>query len=222
MPSLIEVVEKNADKFKDLGIDKVIAACKELGMNVIANPEKEPEYLPKSRFDEVNSVKNELKKQVAELTVELGKLKEAAGGDEKLKAKITELEKEIALSGEKAKQALAKAAAKVAAVQVKAIDPDDLLKFIDFSKVTVNVDDTVTGLDEQVKELAKTKTYLFDVKKADVGGSTNPPGGAGSSFEGINPWKKDSFNLTKQGEIVMKDPAKAAKLMQEAGVKVTI
>jgi len=222
MPSLTEVVTKNVDKFKDLGVDKVIAICKELGLNVIANPEKEPEYLPKSRFDEVTGVKNELKKQVAELTVELGKLKEAAGSDEKLKAKITELEKEIAQSGERAKQVLAKASAKVAAIQAKAVDPDDLLKFVDFGKVIVNADDTVTGIDEQVKELVKTKAYLFDVKKADVGGGTNPPGGAGSSFDGINPWKKDSFNLTKQGEIITKDPAKAAKLMQEAGVKVTI
>jgi hypothetical protein len=35
----------------------------------------------------------------------------------------------------------------------------------------------------------------------------------------VNPWKKETFNLTLQGQIVKSDPEKAARLKAEAGIK---
>lgn len=35
----------------------------------------------------------------------------------------------------------------------------------------------------------------------------------------VNPWKRETFNLTLQGQIVKSDPEKAARLKAEAGIK---
>ena len=39
-------------------------------------------------------------------------------------------------------------------------------------------------------------------------------------FKGANPWKPETFNLTKQGEIYRKDPELARRLAAEAGVRI--
>ena len=76
------------------------------------------------------------------------------------------------------------------------------------------IDKLCALMDDILKPLREDKTYshLF----AEKGGAYTPKGGSGSSD--VNPWAKDTFNLTKQGEIYKKDPAKAKVLMQEAGI----
>ena len=43
-------------------------------------------------------------------------------------------------------------------------------------------------------------------------------GGNASAFGEPNPWKRESFNLTRQGEIARKDPARARQLRQAANL----
>lgn len=51
-------------------------------------------------------------------------------------------------------------------------------------------------------------------------GTGNPQtGSAGGSYDGVNPWKKDTRNSTRQLEIEAKDPALATQLKKEAGVQ---
>ncbi|MFC5468419.1 DUF4355 domain-containing protein [Cohnella suwonensis] len=49
----------------------------------------------------------------------------------------------------------------------------------------------------------------------------NPPGGGGGGKGGgqINPWKKETFNLTEQGRIIRENPELAKQLKAAAGVK---
>ena len=81
-------------------------------------------------------------------------------------------------------------------------------------KFTFDKDGKPVGVDDILKPLREDKTYshLF----AEKGGAYTPKGGSGSSD--VNPWAKETFNLTKQGEIYKNDPAKAKVLMQEAGM----
>lgn len=50
--------------------------------------------------------------------------------------------------------------------------------------------------------------------------STNQVTGSGGSGKGssalVNPWKKETFNLTLQGKIYQEDPALAKRLQEEA------
>lgn len=55
----------------------------------------------------------------------------------------------------------------------------------------------------------------------ESGRGTGSPitGKSGGDYDGVNPWKKDTRNSTRQLEIHAKDPALAAQLMKEAGVQ---
>lgn len=59
----------------------------------------------------------------------------------------------------------------------------------------------------------KGKPYL--AKPSGPGGNGN--NGRGGTAE-VNPWAKDTFNLTKQGEIARTDPAKTQRFKAAAGV----
>ena len=63
-------------------------------------------------------------------------------------------------------------------------------------------------------ELQQTKPYLWP--------SSNLPnmGKGGPGQTGSNPWSKDSWNMTKQGQIVRENPEKAKQLAAQAGTTV--
>ena len=42
-----------------------------------------------------------------------------------------------------------------------------------------------------------------------------------TTYQGVNPWKKETFNLTEQGQIYKRDPALAERLAKEAGKKLS-
>ena len=101
------------------------------------------------------------------------------------------------------------------AVKAGVTDTDYLIyKQGGIDKFTFDKDGKPVGVDDILKPLREDKTYshLF----AEKGGAYTPKGGSGSSD--VNPWAKETFNLTKQGEIYKNDPAKAKVLMQEAGI----
>lgn len=53
-----------------------------------------------------------------------------------------------------------------------------------------------------------------EAKFKDSGRSPNPGGGGGSGQ--INPWKKDTFNLTEQGRLLRENPELAKQMMAQA------
>jgi len=70
-------------------------------------------------------------------------------------------------------------------------------------------------LDEWVEGLVTEAPHLF-AENSGGGASGNGSGGAGG---GENPWKRETFNLTKQGQVVRGDPARARTLMAAAGAR---
>lgn len=71
-------------------------------------------------------------------------------------------------------------------------------------------------LDEWVQTLVADAPHLFEGNSGG-GASGNGSGGVGNIE---NPWKRETRNITKQGEIFRKDPAKARALAAAAGVKI--
>jgi len=74
---------------------------------------------------------------------------------------------------------------------------------------------TVDGqpAEKAVAQLLKDKPFL--ARPMTGGGSP----AAGASAGGVNPWKKESLNLTEQARLLRADPATAARLKAEAGLK---
>jgi hypothetical protein len=163
---------------------KVETVIKEKGLNLILDNKEKPEYIPKSRFDEVIGSKNELKTQVTEISSQLEALKKSAKGNEELTNQINELQKKNGDWEGKYKDTLVSSAIKVEAMKFKAKDPADVIAFLDKSKLEISEDGTIKGLDEQLKKLQESKPYLFGEAAIPPagGGGANPPG-SGSKTE---------------------------------------
>ena len=126
-------------------------------------------FIPKSRFNEINEENKSLKKSFAERDQQLEDLKKSSGDNAALQQQISDLQKlnadqqksheaelnqlkldnavEIALSGAKAKNGKA----------VKAM--------LDMSKVKMGEDGKLSGFDEQIEALKKSDGYMFDVQQ---------------------------------------------------------
>ena len=73
--------------------------------------------------------------------------------------------------------------------------------------------DTYLSPQEWAKELVQSAPHLF---VSSVGGGAN--GSGTGKVSGDNPWLKENFNLTKQGQIMKDDPSLAKRLSGEAGI----
>jgi hypothetical protein len=74
---------------------------------------------------------------------------------------------------------------------------------------------TPMTLEEWADAQVQEAPHLFE---SNAGGGA-PGSGSGGVVFSDNPWKQESFNLTKQGQIMKKDPALARALMTAAGTK---
>ena len=188
--------------------------------SVIGDINKElPKYfIPKDKYNEVAEAKKKLETDIQERDKQLEQLKNAAGNSEELKAQIEQLQAENQKAAEEWQAKVAQMqldfAIEKALTAAKAKNAKAVKALLDLEKVKLD-GEQLLGLDDQLKELQKSDAYLFG-DPGKVGSGTNPPGaGTGEA----NPWKKDSWNLTMQGKILMEDPAKATRMKAEAGIK---
>jgi len=76
------------------------------------------------------------------------------------------------------------------------------------------------GANDFVVGLVKTAPHLFgETKGSDAKGS---PQGHSGGASGVNPWAKETFNLTDQGTILKADPRRAQALAAKAGKTIKI
>lgn len=174
-------------------------------------------FIPKARFDQVNGEKNEFKEQLSDRDNQLTELKKQVKDNQELTEKITELQEQNKKTAEDYEQklteqrfdfALDKALAKAGAKSTKAVKA-----LLDLEKVKLDGENLI-GLEDQVKMVQEEHDYLFGGtelkgRTPNKTGETPPPAD--------NPWKKESLNLTKQGQILREDPELAERLQKAAG-----
>lgn len=174
-------------------------------------------YVTKARFDEVNNENKTLKTTVADRDKQLETLKAAAGDNEALQKQIKDLQdtnKAEKKRHEDEMKDLRLTNAIKLAVAGKVHDEDLAAGLFDRTKLVLSDDGKVSGLEEQLKEIQKTKAFLF---KGSQGGY-QPAGGGGAAI--TNPFAKETFNLTEQGKMFRENPEQARALATAAGVKI--
>ena len=149
---------------------------------VIADIGKElPKYfIPKDKYNEVSEAKKKLETDIQERDKQLEQLKNAAGNSEELKAQIEQLQAENQKAAEEWQAKMAQMqldfALERALATAKAKNPKAVKALLDMDKVKLD-GDQLLGIDEQLKALKESDSYLFG-EPGKVGGGTNPPGGA--------------------------------------------
>ena len=174
-------------------------------------------YVPKTRFNEVNEKSKLFEKQVSERDSQLKDLKKNVGDNEALKAQIEQLQKtnkEQKDASEKAMHDLRMNTAIKLAIGDKAQDSEIVAGLIDKDKIILSEDGKVTGLNEQLANLQKDKAFLF---KAVEPPNYTPNGGGSPQIK--NPFAKETFNLTAQGQMLKTNPEQARALASAAGIK---
>jgi predicted RNase H-like nuclease (RuvC/YqgF family) len=182
------------------------------------NKELPKHFIPKDKYNEVAEAKKKLETDIQERDNQLEQLKNAAGNSEELKAQIEQLQADNKKASEEWQAKFAKMqldfAIEKALTAAKAKNAKAVKALLDMEKVKLD-GDKLLGLEDQLKTIQQSDPYLFG-DSGKVGSGTNPPG-AGTGE--VNPWRKDSWNLTQQGKILMEDPAKATRMKAEAGIK---
>lgn len=175
-----ELLEK---LFKGEGsVDEVLA--------VIENEKKD--MVPRSRLNDKNDEIKDLKAEIDNRDKQIDNLQKAVKGNEDLEKQLNDLKDANSKWESKYQESQINTAIKLAAKDAK--DPADVLAFINKGGLALKEDGTVEGLDEALKTLRETKSYLFDVKEEPKlsgrqpnlsGGSAEPKGVTKEQFNNM-------------------------------------
>ena len=187
------------EEFLKLGIDEETAKKCEA-----ASQEELKGFIPKARFDEVNTAKNTAEALVKERDNLLEALKNSTGDVEEMKKQIETLQADNKAKDEahaaEIKQLKVDNALDIALGNAKAknkIAVKALLK--DMDKAELDADGTIKGLAEQIEALQKSDSYLFDgkeTKKTQVKGAAPGESGNEEGDKGVDTSKMTYSELT--------------------------
>lgn len=156
-------------------------------------------------------------KELKTATDTIAELKKENGSNEELQKKIGDYETEIANLKKSAEDTAKTYALKEQLTKSGVLDPDYLIyKHGGIEKFTFDKENHPVGVEDAIKPYKEDKAmaHLFKQEK--------PPykpknGGAGGN---VNPFAKETFNLTKQGELLKSNPEQARAMAAEAGVTI--
>lgn len=158
------------EQFIALGLTEDLAA-----KVAAASQEELKTYIPKARFDEVNDTKKKLETDLKDRDGQLEELKKTAGAGEDLKKQIETLQADNKKKDDdyqaQLKELTLTNAIKVA-VAGKVHDEGIVAGLFDKSKLVID-GDKVVGLEEQIKSIKESKSFLF---KEDTQQKTPPAG----------------------------------------------
>jgi hypothetical protein len=185
-------------------------------------------YVPQKQYDEVVLERDGLATTLGERDEQLAALQEAADNSEEIETLRADLAAAIEKNENDNKTAAENLAAykkdnavNFALANAGAKNPKAVIALLDLSKVSLDGENLI-GFVDQLEALKTSDSYLFDtvpnllgyVSKGSSSGYT--PG----SEPKDNPFKKETWNLTKQGELLRDNPELYKKLAAAAGVAV--
>lgn len=168
-------------------------------------------FIPKSRFNEVNEAKKELEKQILDRDKQLKDLSTKAQGNEELTKQIKDLQDLNKQTKDDYENKIASIkfdyALEGALTSAKCKNNKALKALLNLDEVKYQ-DGKLEGLESQIENLQKEASYLFDVEVNPGGKGFNPGGDPGFK----NPFSKEHFNLTEQAKLLKENPTLANRL----------
>lgn len=203
MDWLKEVLEKAEVKDGKLDVDAVMRAVSA----------EFPKYaVPKEDF---NAKVRELK--TANDTI--ADLKKANGDNEELQTKIGEYETEIENLKKSVENTAKTYALREQLSKAGVLDPDYLIyKAGGVEKFTFDKENHPVGVEEAVKPYRENAAMAHLFKQESRKPPYEPQNGGASG--NVNPFAKETYNLTKQGELLKSNPEQARAMATAAGVTI--
>lgn len=178
-------------------------------------------YIPKARFDEVNTQLTNANAQIQERDTQIAGLKKFEGDNAALQKKITDLEAANKTKADEMQAALLKER-KTSAMKFqltgKVHDMDMVLGQIDLEKVGFDKEGNLTGFEDQLKPLKESKKFLFveeTPKPNPLAGmkifGNEPPNGGGPNDDKNNTPEAFGKALAQRRLAAQKQAAEAQK-----------
>ena len=154
-------------------------------------------YVPHARFDEVVNQRDSANSSIKDYQAQIEELGKQVEAGSKAETTVNDLKTKLAAQTELAKRATIET--RLHTLVKDSIAPvTDLLGFMDIEKILVNEDGTVSGLEEQLKSVRESRSYLFksteevgeDDSNSQVGAGTGNPGNPGRLGAGPKPPKE--------------------------------
>jgi hypothetical protein len=187
-------------------------------------------FIPKDRFNTVNTENQQLKASLTERDGQLEALKTVTGGVDKLKQQIADLqtanvqkEKEYAAELKHVKR---EALDERLLTEAKAINPIAVKPFL--SAIDAGVDDEgyMALRKQHIEALTKADSTKFLFSAADVAGAKLAGLKPGESGDGgiipgglTNPFAKDTYDEAAQIKLFRENPELAKAMAKQAGIK---
>jgi hypothetical protein len=161
-------------------------------------------YIPKHRFDEINSELKQVKDSVKERDGQLETLKKSTGDVEGMKKQIEELQTENKTKEEthasEIKALRVETALTNALTGAKAKNAKAVKALLALDTVELDENGGIKGLDDQLKALKEKETYLFESEQ---------PASAAPQFKGVVPAAGKDRNNQTGGAKSLADAVKA-------------
>lgn len=186
--SIDDVMTAHADAFGEGDTTKdsfasISDKLKGLGYDVLINQRDKAEFVPASRLSEVVGQRETFKAQAEQAIIELNKLKSQSGISEEAQKQINGLitQNENLLN----QLQEANVQLEIMSSAADAINPKDIIPFIDMTKIKKDKDgNVVSGIKEEVDRVRAEKPYLFNKHTDDNAGSKGGFDGSGGSGGG--------------------------------------
>ncbi len=162
---------------------------------------------------------NDKLEELKTANITISDLKKENGDNAELQKKVGEYETEIKNLKKSAEDTTKMYALKEQLSQRGVLDPDYLIyKNGGLEKFTFNKENKPVGVDEIVKPYKEDATMAHLFKQETQKPSYIPKGGDNGG--NINPFAKETYNLTKQGELLRTNPEQAKAMAAAAGVAI--
>lgn len=178
------------------------------------------QYVDKGKYDTAVAEKENLAGQIKTLNSTIGDLKKNNADNETLQTTITNLQGELKKQQTANEQITKTYALKESLAKQGVLDPDYLIyKAGGLDKFTFDKEGKPVGVEDAVKPYKEDKAMAHLFKQEQQKPSYHPNGGSGGSGTD-NPFAKETFNLTKQGELLKTNPEQARAMAAAAGVTI--
>lgn len=214
MEFLKNVLGDKYDEFKGI-IDKYNSENKDKAIKLADL--SSGEYVSKAKFDALEGEKKNAEEQLETANSTIETLKKNNEDNEELQNKISGYETTISSLKTEAANLKKTYALKEQLSKEGVTDPDYIIyKQGGIDKFTFNDEGKPVGVSDIVKSYKKdtSMSHLFQQTHQNY----NPAGGDGK--ETVNPFAKETFNLTKQGKLFKENPEHAKELAMAAGIEI--
>ena len=162
------IMSGNADAFKDspdfkTNFDAMSNTLKSLGYDILINNSSASEFVPISRMNDVVAAREQYKNQINILNQTLEKMQNEKGLSEQSQAQLNKLIQDNKALNEKVLDMTTNMEIIINASD--AINPNDVLAFVDKTKLKQEANGTISGVKEEIARIRSEKPYLFNAQQ---------------------------------------------------------